>query len=355
MVDDWHPDIDIITVFSPETLAFRLKRAMRTSKDVSRSGVNVTWVRTFGTPFARRIPLALRKYMEQLNNKKIISAMVNDEPAKLIYAKFNSAGIVAREVSRVTGEPYFVDLGESGSLVRGPVQIIEKRKSVMRDASGVICVSPRLRDEAIKLGADPDNVKLMPNAPNSQVFRLSDRSEARRILGVHSDIFLCLYVGRFSNRKGILRVDAALQKMRHRAQVAYLGSGELWPGFDGILFKGSVEHDMLPVWMNAADVLVLPTLAEGCCNVIAEAMACGLPVVSSDIEDIRWQVPADGAVLVDPQDTDAIASVLDDLAENPARLKKMRRALALRAAETTAADRSAQVLRWLAATLGKEV
>jgi glycosyltransferase involved in cell wall biosynthesis len=50
----------------------------------------------------------------------------------------------------------------------------------------------------------------------------------------------------------------------------------------GILFKGSIDHRSLPEYLNAADIFVLPTQKEGCSNAIVEALAVGLPVVSSN-------------------------------------------------------------------------
>lgn len=353
LTDAWRATVHQIDVFSVETLGFRIKRALRPAQDVSQPGINVTWAPTLGQPFGGVLPQRVRRRMRRYNHGRVVAAMTGAERGAFIYAKFISAGAMARKVSKITGEPYFVDLGESKTLLTGPKHILAERRAVMADASGVVCVSPRLRDEAIELGADPAKVEFLPNAPDSALFHPRDRAACRAELGLDPDAFLTLYVGRFSDRKGVLRVDAALKQMQAPAQVAYLGSGELTPDFDGITFKGSVGHDQLPIWMNAADVLVLPTLAEGCCNVIAEALACGLPVVSSDIDDIRWQVPAEGVVLIDPRDPAAIAAALDALAADPDKLAGMRASLTARAAETATDGRSLQVLKWIFRTLDR--
>ncbi len=171
-----------------------------------------------------------------------------------------------------------------------------------------------------------------------------DKSECRRQLGRDSDAFLILYVGRFSERKGAQRLNEALHKMTAATEAAFLGSGDIIPDFKGVVRAESVTHDQLPVWMNAADVLVLPTLAEGCCNAIAEAIACGLPIVSSNIEDVYWQVPSAGAILVDPHDTDALAVILDGLARNPDRLATMRSDLVAHSEKERNKNRSAEIL-----------
>jgi glycosyltransferase involved in cell wall biosynthesis len=135
--------------------------------------------------------------------------------------------------------------------------------------------------------------------------------------------------------------------MQHPAKAAFLGSGPLVPDFPGVIHTGSVQHDDLAIWLNAADVLALPTLAEGCCNAIAEALACALPIVTSDIPDLRWQVPDKGVVLVDPRDPDAIAAALDDLAANPDKVAQMRADLLALADLERDKNRADEILTWI--------
>ena len=62
----------------------------------------------------------------------------------------------------------------------------------------------------------------------------------------------------------------------------FVGKGSMPPTCKNILFADVVPHDRIVSLLNCADVFVLPTEAEGCCDAIIEAVACGLPVISSN-------------------------------------------------------------------------
>ena len=86
----------------------------------------------------------------------------------------------------------------------------------------------------------------------------------------------------------------------------FVGKGNQEVSSDKVVFKGKVTTSLIPELLSAADVFVLPTLHEGSCNAIVEAMACGLPIVSSDIPEIRFQCDPKSSILVDPLDVDKI-------------------------------------------------
>jgi len=339
-------DVEVVT---SATLSQRLKSLRRKRVDVDIPGVRVRIVPTLGTPFPRRLPNWLRRWLERRDAKKVVSATLQAARPDMIYAKFATGGIPARRAAQAFGVPYVVDLGESSSLLSGGKDVVCERKRVLHDAAGVICVSPRLRDEAIALGAVPSSVVLIPNYPNWDRFYPRNKAACRRKLNVDPNVFLVAYLGHFIERKGARRLNEALHQMKHAAKAAFFGTGPLEPDFPGTIHSGSVPHDMLPIWLNAADVLALPTIAEGSCNAITEALACALPIVTSDIVDVRWQVPEKGVILINPAKTEEISTTLDMLVENPNRVAAMRQDLEALIQDVPKKSRSLEIQSWFEA------
>lgn len=366
LAEAWSAQGIRIDVVAPKTLSDPIRGARKAPQNVDIPGVSVRYVRTGGTPFARRMPKALKSWLSSHDASRLSAALCEGDRPDVLYAQFASAGKLARNAWKTAGVPYVVDLGESHPLTGDKDRFARSRmrdideaevasnRDVVRDAAGVVCVSPRLRDEAIALGADPSRVSLIPNFPNWDRFRPMDKADCRRKLGLDPDTFIAIYVGHFIWKKGAPRLNEALHKMRQPVQAVFMGSGAVVPDFPGIIHMGSVTHELMPVWMNAVDVMALPTLAEGCCNVIAEALACALPIVTSDIEDIRWQVPEKGVVLVDPNDTAALADALDALAADPARVAQMRADLTPLAQVDRDKNRGLAILSWMRELLDRD-
>lgn len=94
------------------------------------------------------------------------------------------------------------------------------------------------------------------------------------------------------------------------------------PDIKNMLHCGTVPHEKVYMYLNASDVFVLPTLAEGLCNAILEALACGVPVISSDLP-FNYDVLDDScSILVNPKNKDEIYSAILRLKEDEELKKK---------------------------------
>ena len=89
------------------------------------------------------------------------------------------------------------------------------------------------------------------------------------------------------------------------------------------MLEGRVENAKIPTILNASDVFCLPTLAEGCSNAIVEAVACGVPVDSSNLP-FNFDILDDScSILVDPMDEEQIYNAIKKIKDNPSYLRQL--------------------------------
>jgi teichuronic acid biosynthesis glycosyltransferase TuaC len=196
-------------------------------------------------------------------------------------------------------------------------------------AQRIVAVSAPLRESAVRFGAWPEEVDVVPNGIDRSRFRPQDRAAARRELGLPADRLIVLYVGNIEAHKGsldLVRAFALLATRRRRGDVSLVmvGSGAAMHecrvlakglGID-VSLVGAKRHDEVPRWMAACDLLTLPSWNEGTPNVILEALACGRRVVATRVGGTPAVVSsAVLGVLVPPKDPPALASALEGALE----------------------------------------
>lgn len=205
------------------------------------------------------------------------------------------------------------------------------RHSVKR-ADAVIAISENTRADVIRLwGIPPDKVRVTYCGVDSTFRPLaSDQVERfRQEKGLPAR--LVLFVGTLEPRKNVTRLVEAFAALKARGvpHKLVLAGAKGWfyrPVFeaverlgleDDVIFPGFVDRRELPLWYNAADLFVYPSLYEGFGLGPLEAMACGTPTVVSNRASLP-EVVGDAGLLVDAEDTqglaDAIGEVLDSAA-----------------------------------------
>lgn len=223
-----------------------------------------------------------------------------------IYGHFWASAWAGYKYAKKHNIPLFVATGES---VIPEYVVNDNLKDFYSYVSGVICVSSKNRDESICKGlTTKEKCIVIPNAINPSLFKLLDKSECRKKLNIPDEAFVVISVGWFSERKGTRRLSDAIDKIQNGSIYSiFIGKGTEQPTCDNILYKGPVPHDQIPIYLNASDVFVLPTLHEGCCNAVIEAMACGLPVVSSDLPFNHDILNNENSILIDPMSIQEIS------------------------------------------------
>lgn len=265
-----------------------------------------------------------------------------------VYGHFlYPAGAVAVRVGWQHSLPSVVAVGES--TVADWLEKFGAERCVQdfSGVTGVVAVSESNRRFCRHiLGVPETHVRVFPNGVDTDLFRPRDRREMRVRHGLPQARFLVAFVGHFDERKGPHRLLAALADVPD-VGFLFIGSGPARLRHPNIVFQGVLEHTRVAEMLAAADVFVLPTLAEGCCNAILEALACGLPVVTSrgafNDEILTDQV----ALRVDPLSPNEIRSVVLRLRSEPTLRARMADAARVHAQRFDLARRAQGILAWM--------
>ena len=245
-------------------------------------------------------------------------------------------------------------------------------QEVLENANCIVATSPQEEETLRSLVSQAGCIEVIPCGTDIENFHTIPKAEARDQLGLGQDEAIVLYVGRFDPRKGIetlvkacarlkegvncrvLGVDGSCivptayalnpsklklvivggsdpdqadgqERQRIEAKVQELGLA------DQTQFVGRVGHDVLPLYYTAADVCVIPSHYEPFGLVAIEAMACGTPVIASDVGGLKFTVvPEETGLLVPPKDVDAFANAIDRILSQEAWAKKLRRQASIR-------------------------
>lgn len=267
------------------------------------------------------------------------------------YAHFWDNGIIAATLSKENN--VFVATGESQIWVKNKYSA-KYIESVLPKIKGVIAVSRKNLEESQENGLikEKSEAIILPNAFDSSIFHQMSQITCRKKLGFREDDFIIAFVGAFSERKGVCRLVDAAKKVPG-AKLLLIGSGRIKPNSNQIVFSGKVPHNDIPFYLNAADIFVLPTLAEGCCNAIIEAMACGLPIVSSALPFNDDIIDDSCSKRVDPKSINEIASAIKELNENTNLRKKMVENAIKKVASLTIENRAMLILNFMKRCIGE--
>ena len=201
-------------------------------------------------------------------------------------------GVAAVWLGRRLGLPVVVTArGTDVTLI--PRYAVPRRliRGVIRDAAALIAVSDALKQALVALGTPADKVTVLRNGVDTTLFRPpANREAARQALGLHGPTLIS--VGLLIERKRHhLTIDAMRQLPGF--ELLIIGDGPEQARLTGLIERfglggrvrllGPRPHAELPLLYGAADALVLASSREGWANVLLESMACGTPVVASNI------------------------------------------------------------------------
>jgi len=201
----------------------------------------------------------------------------------------------------------------------------------IKTVSRIVCLSAHDMEELVRMGINRGRLIVIPEGVDCSFFQPSEtRGDTR------GGSVVLLSVGRLVPGKGfenLLRGFALALKEIPRMTLTIRGDGPLLPSLrklaatlnveDAVTFRGRVGMSELVGLYQNADVFVLTSFAEGVPKSILEAMACGLPVICSNLPQFEDLV-ADCGVSVDPSDAKSISRGIVELAKSPERRAELR-------------------------------
>ena len=281
--------------------------------------------------------------------KKAVIAAIKKYGIKpdILYAHFIfPAGVSATAVGNDLKLPVFLTYGEStpwGIKVLGEKNV----KKYLQGVNGIVAVSTAKKNEIISFElVSEEQITVFPNGVDNDLFYPRNKIEMRAKYGFSNKDFIIAYTGNYNVSKGVMRLVAAAQTIQN-IKLVLIGGGKLKPESDNIIFKGFLPHDEVPLMLSACDIFVLPTLNEGCSNAIIEAMACGLPIVSSDRPFNDDILNSGNAILINPEIVEEIRSAILMLVESESLRKKLSQNSLLKAKQLSIDNRAESILKWM--------
>lgn len=324
---DFHEFRDGVSVYRPRFISF--------------SNFRLPWG---GTTWRWMVHRFIRAAQRTVSNLSIIP--------DVCYAHFlYPAGIAAVDVAIKLGVPCVLSLGESRYSLYEDNYGVEEVCRLVSKFDGIVAVNSQIKNRCVsRYGVLAERVVVLPNGVDTSKFYPRNRLPMRNKLGLPEDKVIIAMIGQFAENKGPIRVLKAIRPLTNIGAI-FLGDGPQKPLGEQVLFAGKVSNDEIPDWLSAVDMFVLPTLSEGCSNAILEALACGLPVISSDRSFNHDVLDESVSILTDPMDVGAIRKAILTLMNNPEQRLRMSEAARQRALKFSITERARGILDWLTLTI----
>lgn len=196
-------------------------------------------------------------------------------------------------------------------------------KWTLREATGIIAVSHALKAAMVQLGVPAEKISVIGNGVDVQRFGLLERTEARQSLGLRKDVEALISVASLVPAKGhrsLISAFGQIASQHPKLNLYLIGDGPLHSELEGLIQEkslvgrvslvGSKRNEELKLWYNAANLSCLVSVREGWPNVLLESMACGTPVLATDVGGVREVILSEEFGVIVKQEVDAIAQGL---------------------------------------------
>jgi glycosyltransferase involved in cell wall biosynthesis len=291
-------------------------------------GINVECYESLNTGFRLGIPYSiptvtsLEIFLKAVKSSKIVHAHGHPYLTSLIAAKlakrYSKPFVLTQHNTFIEYDSIFDNIERLNDLAVG--------KETLKEADKIIAVSNATKNYVLSLGAKPEKVKVLRNGVDLVRFRplAGKREEMRRKLGISQNSIVVLTVRRLVYKNGIdTLIESANIAVKKNPKIVFLVVGK-GPDLNKVQMKinqlgiennfrptGFVTDEDLPFYYNAADFFALPSKSgEGLPLVALEAMACGLPVIATNVGGISEILMEDYGKIVPPNQPELLAKAI---------------------------------------------
>jgi D-inositol-3-phosphate glycosyltransferase len=251
--------------------------------------------------------LAIYPYLDDFSGALKDFVARNALEYDLIHSHYWLSGPVGRWVQARWNAPHMMMFHTLGAVknttgvgTKEPLLRIKTEKQLVAHCDRIIAATAREKTELNRFySAESQKMRVVPCGVNMDLFQPVEKAYARKCLGFKDNEKIILYVGRFAALKGIDRLLKAMTHLRDLPDLKLViigGDGDSAPQYiefkrlaaeldvnDKIVFAGRLEQNELPQYYGAADLLAVPSYHESFGLVALEALACGTPVVATEV------------------------------------------------------------------------
>lgn len=271
------------------------------------------------------IPVISRGLNGYISSKVLAPRLKKFKPDAVIGYWVYPDGFAAQRAAKQLKIPCVIGALGSDIHLRSGLNHYLTRQTLQK-ADAIITVSEAMRRYTVdEFGAAPDKIKTIVNGFNTSVFHHRPQATERERLNIAPDEKLMVYVGRFVEAKGLNELLAAFSNMAQAdplVRLALIGDGvmkaQLLQAIESaglkekIYLPGNLVPAQVASWIGASDLLTLPSWSEGYPNVVVEGVACGRPVVATDVGGTREILHAGNGILVRAKDVKSLQEGLTE-------------------------------------------
>lgn len=274
-------------VITYQPLTSKVKARIYT-KTINGFVLRVPWIRNLFYRFEKNPILQFPYLFTGIFIAGFVFLIFNCRKVRVVHGHGLAAGAAAMLLSKIFRKKGVLSIHTIYKFSERPA-LGKVVKRIFSNIDKILVLAKGAKDDMVHIGISPEKIVIYTCwVDNACKFKEMEKNHCRKELGLSLDKTICLFVGRFSEEKGLNTVfDVISNNRRTDLMFLLIGNGPLMPKAREVCKNNiavslcdSVNNDRLPLYYNSADVLVFGSVdMDYYGRVTMEALSCGLPVI----------------------------------------------------------------------------